>query len=99
MTADVSIEVHSKADCPHCAAVKEWLAEQGIPFTERRHDDNAERQAFYDGLGLVGDDRRVPQVILVDGPDRHRLGGNQATRVSGVESLFRPPPTPGRPVP
>lgn len=96
MTADVSVEVHSKADCPHCAAVKEWLAGQGIPFTEHRHDDDAERQVFYDGLGLVGPARTVPQVILVDGTDRYRLGGNQATRVSGVESLFHPPLASGR---
>ena len=78
------LEVHSKADCPFCVLAKDWLAERTIPYDEIRHDDPAERNSFYDTLGLEGNARTVPQVILVDGSDRFPIGGYQELKVSGL---------------
>ena len=89
MSRQPTIEVHSKLDCPYCTDVKGWLALKGIPFTEVRHDDDADRAQLYDRLGLVGAERTVPQVIVNDGDEQYRIGGAHATKVSGIESLFQ----------
>lgn len=52
----------------------------------------AERQALYDRLGLVGQNRTVPQVVLRDGGFDYRTGSARELRGSGVESLFRKGP-------
>jgi len=65
------IEVHSKTDCPYCTKAKQWLTDRNIPFELFVYDDDAERNAMYDGFALEGSDRTVPQ-IFVDGV---RLGG------------------------
>ena len=83
------VEIHSKADCPHCATAREFLADRNIPFTEIKHDDDAERQAFYDELELTGSQRTVPQVLLVHDEGFYRIGGARELAVSGIESLFR----------
>lgn len=74
---DTIIEIHSKAGCPFCDRAKALLAQKGLAYTEIRHDDDVERQAFYDRLGLAGAERTVPQVILIDGQsgERFRVGG------------------------
>lgn len=83
------VEIHSKSSCPHCATAREFLADRNIPFTETKHDDDAERQAFYDGLGLAGSQRTVPQVLLVHDDEVYRVGGARGLAISGIESLFR----------
>jgi len=68
------IEVHSKTQCPGCTWAKQWLAERNIPFELYVYDDDAERFAMYDRLGLEGTKRTVPQIIV----DGERLGGYHA---------------------
>lgn len=67
----MKIEVHSKTDCPYCIKAKQWLNERGIAYELLVYDDEADRQAMYDGFGLEGSQRTVPQ-IFVDGV---RVGG------------------------
>lgn len=88
----VKIEVHSREGCPHCVSVREFLTEKGLTFVEVKHDDEQERQAFYDSLGLVNMEgqppaRTVPQVIVVAAGSRFRIGGAKETMNSGIESL------------
>ena len=83
------IVVHAKSDeppCPYCEKAKEWLTAQSIPFTVVDHNEAAERQAFYDSLGLKGADRTVPQIIIIDDETgkRYRIGGHDALLVSGL---------------
>jgi glutaredoxin len=66
----MNVVVMSKSDCPFCDKAKEHLAGLGIAYIEERYDDTDERQRMYDRLGLVDDERRVPQILvteLVDG--------------------------------
>jgi glutaredoxin len=84
-----AVELHSKDNCPWCEVVKSHLTSCGILFTEIQHNDRGERKAFYDSLGLEGDRRTVPQVILVVDGERTRIGGYNETLASGIESLFR----------
>ena len=78
------IEIHSKSDCPWCMKAKEWLTERGHPFSEIPHEDPAERQVFYDQLGLQDGDRTMPQIFIVDEGDRHRVGGYDRLDTSGL---------------
>jgi glutaredoxin len=80
--------LHTKTDCPWCSSAKEWLADRNIPFTVIVHDDDAERQAFYDGLGLERSARTVPQVLLFEDGEQYRVGGFKELIGSGIESLF-----------
>lgn len=66
-----TVTVHSKAGCPFCDKAKSFLETRGIEFVEVSHDDDNERNAFYNSLGLVGRERTVPQVII----DEERVGG------------------------
>ena len=97
------IEVHSKTDCPHCADAKSYLDQRGVPYEVVMHDDDLERQAFYDSLGLASGDRTVPQINVVDPYGyRERIGGHDTLKMSGLESLFRKsvehPPAPLEPL-
>jgi len=87
-TTTPRLTLHTKTGCPHCDAAKAWLTERGIPFDVALHDDDAERQALYDRLGLVGSARTVPQAVLTADGEEYRIGGYAALVVSGVESLF-----------
>ena len=82
----ISVEIHSKDDCIFCTRAKEWLGARGIAYEETRHDDQAERNAFYDSLGLKGKDRSVPQMFLVDtaSGDRTYVGGFSELENSGL---------------
>ncbi len=86
-----SVVVHSKVDCPHCDDAKAYLGQLGIPYDDVRLDDDDDRQAFYDAMGLEGRDRTVPQVVLVDPLDGEmwRIGGAKELRMSGIGDLFR----------
>lgn len=89
-----TIEVNSKTGCPLCTKAKAFLTGRQLSFTEILHDDDAARQAFYDQLGLVGGERTVPQVFLVDteSGERYRIGGSRELEGSGIASLFHKPP-------
>jgi glutaredoxin len=84
LSQDTVIEINSKDDCKYCIEAKAWLSEMRIPYTEILHNDKAERQAFYDSLGLQGSDRTMPQVFLVTGQDRFRIGGSDDLKDSGI---------------
>lgn len=80
--------VHSKTGCPWCDQAKAYLNERNLPFEELLHDDDQERQVLYDSLGLLGLDRTVPQVVLIeDDGEQFVIGGYQALTMSGVHSL------------
>ena len=85
---DVAITINSKTNCPFCEDAKAFLADLGIPFEEAKYDDTAGRNVMYDRLGLVGDQRRVPQVMLMYGGEHLRIGGVDKLRVSGIQSLY-----------
>jgi glutaredoxin len=85
---DVTITVNSKTACPFCDDAKAFLSDLGIPFTEAKYVDDAARNDLYDKLGLVGDQRRVPQVMLTYAGENLRIGGARELRMSGVASLF-----------
>jgi glutaredoxin 3 len=85
---DVTITINSKTSCPFCDDAKAFLSGQGIPFEEIKYDDDAARNALYDRLGLVGDQRRVPQVMLGYAGELMRIGGARELRMSGIQSLF-----------
>jgi glutaredoxin len=84
----VRLEVHSKSDCPWCAKAKQFLKQHALAYAVVLHDDDQERQKFYDSLGLVGKERTVPQIVLIEDDDtRLLLGGYRALTISGVASL------------
>lgn len=89
----VLIEVHSKSGCPHCDTAKAWLKERHIPYFEHIHDDEGERQTFYNIMGLEGNKRTVPQIVAwvkYDDEEQEvlRIGGAKELMMSGLESLF-----------
>jgi glutaredoxin len=85
----VQVTMHSKADCPFCDQARDFLAANGIPYAEIKHDDAEDRKVLYDQLGLEGRSRTVPQIILTDEEGcRYRLGGAQELAMSGIQSLF-----------
>jgi glutaredoxin 3 len=87
---DVTITINSKTNCPFCEDAKVFLSSHGIPFVETKIDDDDARNALYDRLGLAGDQRRVPQVMLTYAGEHMRIGGARELRMSGVQSLFGP---------
>ena len=87
---DVTITINSKTNCPFCEDARAFLSSHGIPFVETKIDDDDARAALYDRLGLAGDQRRVPQVMLTYAGEHMRIGGARELRTSGVQSLFGP---------
>lgn len=85
---DTTITIHSKTSCGYCDEARAFLASQDIPFTEIKHDDDAERAAMYDRLGLVGRARTVPQTVISSGGDDFLISGSVDLRLSGIQSLF-----------
>lgn len=67
----MKIEVHSKTECPYCVKAKAWLNDKGIDFELFVYDDDNDRAAMYDGFGLEGKERTVPQIVV----DGVRIGG------------------------
>lgn len=71
----MKVEIYSKTACPYCNRAKDYLRRNGIAYEEINYDDNTARQEMYDKLGLVGTQRTVPQIFVVDGSSRERIGG------------------------
>jgi len=71
------VVVYSKAGCPFCSLLKMEMKKRGIEFDEIDLSNDANRQAFYDRVGV----NTVPQVFLSDenhsitNPSGQRLGG------------------------
>lgn len=82
------ITMHSKNDCVHCSQARAFFATHAIPYTEIKHDDEADRQALYDQLGLVGTARTVPQIVMHANGDVHHIGGMRQLGLCGLPSLF-----------
>jgi glutaredoxin len=83
----MKIEVHSKTICPYCQMTKQFLSEHRVPYEEHVYDDDAERQSMYDRFGLVGNQRTVPQIFVVeDDGSRTRIGGYNDLRASDLMS-------------
>lgn len=68
----VTIYTKTEPVCPFCQMTKQYLHDYGIAYHEVIFNDYAERQKMYDDLGLVADQRTVPQVF-----DQHgkHIGG------------------------
>ncbi len=75
----MDITLHCKTICPWCDMAKDWLTEHDFAFELILHDDDAERQIFYESCGE--DVRSVPQ-IFVNG---ERIGGYRELVSSGLE--------------
>ncbi len=84
----MKLEVHSKTDCPYCSKAKEFLKENGIEYAEFVYDDPVERNSMYDSLGLIGNQRSVPQIILISNGVRQRVGGYTDLIKSDIVSIF-----------
>ena len=78
----MKIQVYSKTTCPYCQKAKEYLSLNGIPYEEIVQDSDIERNAMYDRFGLVGMQRTVPQVVVVEDDGRWR-------RIGGYNDLIR----------
>lgn len=83
---NTQVVVHSMDNCGYCAKARDWLASHGISFEEVKHPDAAERQTFYDQLGLNGGQRTMPQIFLRDTStgEEERIGGFQDLEDSGL---------------
>jgi glutaredoxin 3 len=83
------LQVFSKSDCPWCVKAKEFLRQEGLTFEEVVLNDAKERQSLYNSFKLVGMDRTVPQIVLIDDLDGERMhiGGYQQLVKSGIKAL------------
>lgn len=81
------ITVYSKSGCPYCDKAKAHLAQQGIPFTEERLDDETERLAFYEasserwGKAVSS----MPQIVIEVGGLETLIGGHRELLQSRLE--------------
>ena len=79
--------VYSKSGCPYCDKAKAHLAQQGIPFTETRLDDETARLAFYEasserwGRAVSS----MPQIVIEVGGLETLIGGHRELLQSGLE--------------
>ena len=79
--------VYSKSGCPYCDKAKAHLAQQGIPFTETRLDNETARLAFYEasserwGRAVSS----MPQIVIEVGGLETLIGGHRELLQSGLE--------------
>ena len=81
------LELHTKEDCPYCTKAKDYLIAHDLPYVTVQHDDTEQRQLCYDEWGLVGLERTMPQLFVVDGQERTRIGGFAEMERTNVASL------------
>lgn len=85
----MTILMYTKTICPYCQMAKQYLIEHQISYTEQVYDDDQQRQMMYDELGLVGDQRTVPQIFVIDAAGRRRrIGGYHDLLYSDVAVGF-----------
>ena len=68
--AATAFVLYGFAGCPWCAKLCDRLRGLGVAYEYRDVPDPAERQRLYDGWGLVGPARTMPQLFC----DDERLG-------------------------
>lgn len=83
-SGEKSYHVVSRDGCPYCVKAVELLITNGATFTEVKINDVAERNAFYDSIGLEEGARTVPQIWLND-PTREV--GEQEIHIGGYSKL------------
>jgi glutaredoxin 3 len=71
----MNIEIYSKTTCPACHLAKAFLQRHGMDYSEFVYDDECDRQALYDRLGLDGNQRTVPQILVKQTGLCERIGG------------------------
>lgn len=82
--------VYSKSGCPYCDKAKAHLAQEGIPFTESRLDDEAARLTFYEasserwGRAVSS----MPQIVIEVGGLETLIGGYRELLQSGLEQTI-----------
>ena len=54
------------AGCPFCAKTETFFERRKLPYHFVDMDDPALRQEYYDRLGLIGDERTMPQIFIND---------------------------------
>jgi len=79
--------VFTSSTCPYCQVAKQILQEHGISYREQVYDDYAQRQTLYDDLGLIAEQRTVPQIFAVteDGGRTYIGGYNDLLRSDFLE--------------
>lgn len=85
------VVIYTKTGCPSCEHAKAWLDDNLIDWNAVVWDDFGGRQAMYASLGLIGDARRVPQILVVvsvDGKDEviEHIRGYESLIASGLEN-------------
>ena len=83
----MKIIIHTKpaGTCPSCDAAKQYFKDSKVEFEEICHPDFAERNRFYDSLGLIAPNRTVPQIFIQESSGSlTRVGGWTELRVSDV---------------
>lgn len=71
----MNVEIYSKTTCPSCQRAKAFLQQHGMSYSEYVYDDDQERQALYDRLGLIGTQRTVPQIFVAQTGILEHIGG------------------------
>lgn len=85
------ITMYSKTVCGYCDQARAFFDRHGIDdryLTEIKLDDEAKKKKIFDTLGLVGDARTVPQILMRDGDDVSHIGGMKELAICGLPSLF-----------
>ena len=80
----MTIELYTKTLCLYCSKAKQYLTAHKLPYTELLFDDDSQRQVMYDELGLVGNQRTVPQIFVSKDGVRTRIGGYSDLLHSGL---------------
>jgi len=80
------VVMRSKSNCPYCDEARAWLDSRGVAYEEVKLEDQAERNALYDKLGLIGSQRTVPQISIEDDllGLSYPVGGSTALARSGL---------------
>lgn len=82
----LTLVLHSKSQCPWCDQAKKFLNAIPIPYAVVLHDDEADRNKFYDSL--TSGDRFVPQILIRDHDGEIlEISGFGALKLSGINSL------------
>lgn len=61
-----NIRIVGFAGCPFCEKAKAFFFSRNLRYDYVEVNDKDERQIYYDGLGLTGADRTMPQIFIDD---------------------------------
>ena len=71
--SEKKVVVFTMTGCPHCSAVKEYLKEQGVAFSERNVLEDEQAMADFRKLGFRGTPVTLVGEESVVGFDKQRL--------------------------